>query len=150
MPVKKYPLPKKNCPVTLPVEVIFPLTETELLTRYLVYNESKYLVGLPRSYTESILGTVVLDNVTLPTPLPANTRSRLVTSVVILLLEITTCEFTGPAVQTLAKLLFTALNASRRDSPVPSLATWPTLIICCGSLMLNLDPMIYLPELRPC
>ena len=74
-------------------------------------------------------------------PLPARRSSRLVTSVVILLLEITTCEFTGPAAQTLAKLLFTASNALRRDSPVPSLATSPTLICCCGSLMLNLDPM---------
>ena len=97
-----------------------------------------------------MLGTRVLDTVTLPTPLPAKTRSRLVTSVVILLLEITTCEFTGPAAQTLAKLLFTALNASRKEAPVPSLATAPTLIICCGSLMLNLGLVVYLPEPGPC
>jgi hypothetical protein len=87
---------------------------------------------------------VLLAKVILPMPLPAISMSRFSTLVLTTLLLMTTLEFTGPAAQTLAKLLFTAVNALRSDSPVPSLGEVPVFITCCGVLILFQNVLSYI------
>ena len=83
----------------------------------------------------------------LPIPLPAISMSKLSSLVLTRLLEITTWLSTGPEAQMFAKLLFTAVNALRKLSPVPSFNASPTLITCCGVVvMLNQYPIAYLPR----